>query len=91
MYVVYKINKDSVLEVGEIMFMKLYIHFGELNVSLTASGLWISAAGVVAEKLTLAIPVTWKWEVMKDNKIKYYFVMTVDLTFLAYLISSPFK
>lgn len=67
MYVVYKTNKGSVLEVGEIMFMKLYIHFGELNVSLTASVLWVSAAGVVAEKLALAIFVTWEQKVMKDN------------------------
>lgn len=51
MCVVYETNEDSVLEVGEIVFMKLYICSGELHVSLTESGLWVSAAGVVAEKL----------------------------------------
>lgn len=61
--------------------MKLYIHFGELIVSLTASVLWVSAAGVVAEKLALAIPVTWEQKVIKDTVIKYCFVMSIDFIF----------
>lgn len=39
MCVVCETNEDSVLEVGVIMFMKLYILSGELHVSLTESGL----------------------------------------------------
>lgn len=52
MYVVYETNEDSVLEVGEIMFMKLFIVSGELHMSLMKSGLWVSAAVVIAEKLS---------------------------------------
>lgn len=51
MCVVYETNEDSVLEVGEIMFMKLFIVSGELHMSLMKSGLWVSAAVVIAEKL----------------------------------------
>lgn len=80
MYVVCKTNMYSVLEVEEIMFMKLYIHFGELNVSLT-SGLWVSAAGVAADKPALPIPVTWEKKLMKDAMMKCCFVMSVDFGF----------
>lgn len=51
MCVVYETNEDSVLEVGEIVFMKLFIVSGELHMSLMKSELWVSAAVVIAENL----------------------------------------